>query len=150
MKFGFVVPWADAADIGELAAVAELHGWDALFVWEPVWGVDAWVALAVAACRTSRLRLGTMLTPLSRRKPWELAGQVATVDRLSHGRVILTVGLGAPDSGFANFGEETDRRVRAELLDEGLDIVKALWTAKPVQYDGRHYTLRPSDFPSIG
>ena len=53
MKFGFVVPWADAAEIGELAAVAELHGWDGLFVWEPVWGVDAWVALAVAACRTS-------------------------------------------------------------------------------------------------
>ena len=85
MKFGFVVPWADAAEIGELAAVAELHGWDGLFVWEPVWGVDAWVALAVAACRTKRIRLGTMLTPLPRRKPWELAGQVATVDRLSNG-----------------------------------------------------------------
>ena len=131
MKFGFVVPWADAAEIGELAAVAELHGWDGLFVWEPVWGVDAWVALAVAACRTKKLRLGTMLTPLPRRKPWELAGQVATVDRLSNGRVIVSVGLGAPDSGYEAFGEETDKVVRGELLDEGLDILRGLWAGQP-------------------
>ena len=55
MKFGFVVPWADAAEIGELAAVAELHNWDGLFVWEPVWGVDAcvmrWAAYASAGRR---------------------------------------------------------------------------------------------------
>jgi alkanesulfonate monooxygenase SsuD/methylene tetrahydromethanopterin reductase-like flavin-dependent oxidoreductase (luciferase family) len=150
MRFGFVVPWGDAADVGDLAAVAEASGWDGIFVWEGIYGVDAWVALAVAATRTSRIRLGTMLTPLSRRKPWELAGQVATVDRLSGGRVILTVGLGAIDSGFAEFGEETDRKVRAELLDEGLDVMRALWTGKPVTYEGRHYRLRPSEFPSIG
>jgi len=150
MRFGFVVPWGDAAEIGELAALAEAEGWDGLFVWESIYGVDAWVALAIAATRTTRIRLGTMLTPLSRRKPWELAGQVATVDRLSGGRVILTVGLGALDSGFAEFGEVTDRRVRAELLDEGLDIMKALWTGRPVEYEGRHHRLRPSEFPSIG
>ena len=149
VQFGFVVPWGDAADVGELAAVAEAHGWDGLFVWEGIYGVDAWVALAVAATCTTRLRLGTMLTPLSRRKPWELAGQVATVDRLSAGRVVLTVGLGALDSGFAEFGEETDRKVRAELMDEGLDIVTALWTGEPVTYEGRHFHLRPSDFPAI-
>jgi len=150
MKFGFVVPWADAAEIGELAAVAELHGWDALFVWEPVWGVDAWVALAVAACRTNRLRLGTMLTPLPRRKPWELAGQVATVDRLSNGRAIVSVGLGAPDSGYQAFGEETDKVVRGELLDEGLDIMRGLWAGQPFAHQGKHYTIKPSDFPAIG
>lgn len=150
MRFGFVVPWGDAAEVGELAAVAESRGWDGIFVWEGIYGVDAWIALAVAATRTTRIRLGTMLTPLSRRKPWELAGQVATVDRLSAGRVILTVGLGALDSGFAEFGEETDRRIRAELVDEGLAVMQALWTAQPVSYEGRHYTLRPSEFPSIG
>jgi len=150
MKFGFVVPWADAADVGELAAVAELHGWDGLFVWEPVWGVDAWVSLAVAACRTTTLRLGTMLTPLPRRKPWELAGQVATVDRLSNGRVIISVGLGAPDSGYEAFGEETDKVVRGELLDEGLDILRGLWAGQPFSHDGKHYTISPSDFPAIG
>lgn len=149
MRFGFVVPHADAADIAEMAVVAEAVGWDGLFVWEALYGVDAWVALGAAATRTSTLRLGTMLTPVSRRKPWELAGQVATVDRLSGGRVTLSVGLGALDSGFAEFGEVCDRRTRAELMDEGLQIMAALWTGQPVSHEGVHYTLKPSDFPTI-
>ncbi len=150
MQFGFVVPWGDAADVGELAALAEQAGWDGLFVWEPVWGVDAWVSLAVAAMRTSTIRLGTMLTPLPRRKPWELAGQVATVDRLSHGRVVLGVGLGAPSSGYECFGEVIDRRVRAELLDEGLTILDGLWHGQPFRFRGRHYEVEPTEFPTIG
>lgn len=150
MRFGFVVPWGDAADVGELAAAAERHGWDGLFVWESLWGVDAWVSLAVAACRTSTIRLGTMLTPLPRRKPWELAGQVATVDRLSGGRVILAVGLGAPETGYANFGEIVDRRIRAELLDEGLTVLRGLWRGQPFSHDGTHYRITPSEFPTIG
>jgi alkanesulfonate monooxygenase SsuD/methylene tetrahydromethanopterin reductase-like flavin-dependent oxidoreductase (luciferase family) len=149
MRFGFVVPFADAADVGNLAEAAERSGWDGLFVWEPIWGVDAWVALAVAAGRTSRIRLGTMLTPLPRRLPWELAGQVATVDRLSGGRVIVSVGLGAPSSGYESFGIDTDRRTRAERLDEGLDVLDALWRGQPVSYEGRHFHLSPSDFPTI-
>ena len=113
MRYGFVVPWGDAADIGDLAEAAEDAGWDGLFVCEPVWGVDAWISLGLAAVRTSKIRLGTMLTPPSRRRPWELASQVATVDRLSNGRVTLSVGLGAIDSGFESFGEECGRRERA-------------------------------------
>jgi len=150
MHFGFVVPWADAGEVGELAAAAEEAGWDGLFVWEPVWGVDAWIALAMAASCTSRIRLGTLLTPPSRRRPAELASQVATVDRLSGGRVILSVGLGAPESGFGAFGEETDRRVRAELMDECLDIVTGLWAGQPFAYTGRHYTITPTEFPTNG
>lgn len=150
MKFGFVVPFADAADVGRLAEAAERAGWDGLFVWEPVWGVDAWVSLAVAATRTERIRLGTLLTPLPRRQPWELASQVATVDRLSGGRVILSVGLGAPETGYASFGLETDRRTRAERLDEGLDVLEALWRGQPTSFEGRHFRLSPSKFPAIG
>ncbi len=150
MQFGFVVPWADAEDVGELAAAAEESGWDGLFVWEPVWGVDAWISLAFAAVRTSKIRLGTMLTAPSRRRPWELASQVATVDRASAGRVTLSVGLGAVDSGFEAFGEECDRRTRAKLVDECLDIVCGLWAGQPFSYDGEHYTVRPTEFPTIG
>ena len=150
MRYGFVVPWADADAIGDLAATAEASGWDGLFVWEPVWGVDAWISLAIAATRTTSIRLGTMLTPPSRRRPWELASQVATVDRLSEGRVTLSVGLGAIDSGFAAFGEETDRRTRAELLDECLDIVTGLWAGQPFTYEGTHYHVQPTEFPTIG
>lgn len=150
MRYGFVVPWADADEVADLAATAEEAGWDGLFVWEPVWGVDAWIALGLAAVRTSRIRLGTLLTPPSRRRPWELASQVATVDRLSAGRVTLSVGLGAVDSGFDTFGEECDRRVRAELMDECLDIVTGLWAGQPFSYEGRHYTVHPTEFPTIG
>ena len=150
MKYGFVIPWADAREVGELAAVAEEYGWDGVFVWEPVWGVDAWISLALAAVRTGRVRLGTMLTPPSRRKPWELASQTATVDRLSGGRLTLSVGLGAPDSGFDAFGEECDRATRAELMDECLDIVTGLWSGQPFEYDGKHYAVAPTEFPTIG
>ena len=150
MQFGFVVPWADAADVGDLAEAAEASGWDGLFVWEPVWGVDAWISLGLAAVRTSRIRLGTMLTPPSRRRPWELASQVATVDRLSDGRVTLSVGLGALDSGFEAFGEECDRRIRAELMDECLAIACGLWAGQPFAHDGEHYQVSPTEFPTIG
>ncbi len=150
MQFGFVVPWGDATDIAALAVAAEANGWDGIFTWEPVWGVDAWISLALAADRTTTIRLGTMLTPLPRRKPWELAGQVATVDRVSNGRAILSVGLGAPDTGYHSFGEVTDRRTRAELLDEGLNVVRGLWRGQPFEHVGKHYTITPTDFPTIG
>ncbi len=149
MQFGFVIPWADAGEIGELAAVAEENGWDGIFVWEPVWGVDAWISLGLAAVRTTRIRLGTMLTPPSRRRPWELASQVATVDRLSDGRVTLAVGLGAVDSGFASFGEVCDRRLRAELMDECLEVACGLWHGQPYSFSGKHYSVEPTDFPTI-
>lgn len=130
----------------ELAALAEESGWDGFFVWEPVWGHDAWVLLTAAAMRTDRIRLGTMLTPLSRMRPWKLASETATLDNFSGGRVTLSVGLGAVDTGFTEFGEVTDRRTRAELLDEGLEILTGLWRGQPFSFDGKHYHVRPSDF----
>lgn len=146
MRYGFVLPLPDARATVEQAVLAEEAGWDGIFVWEPVWGVEAWVTLGAAAVRTQRIRLGTMISPLSRMRPWKLAGETATVDQLSNGRVILSVGLGAPETGFAAFGEVTDRKTRAELLDEGLDIVTGLWQGQPFRYDGKHYTIRPTDF----
>lgn len=146
MRYGFVLPFGDARVAAECAELAEQAGWDGFFVWEAAWGVDAWVALTAAAMRTERIRLGTMLTPLSRMRPWKLASETATLDNLSGGRVILAVGLGAPESGWAEFGEVTDRRTRAELLDEGLDIVTGLWRGQPFNYDGKHYTVRETTF----
>ncbi len=145
MKFGFVLPYGDARVAAECAEAAERSGWDGFFVWEPVWGVDAWVALTAAAMRTRRIRLGTMISPLSRMRPWKLASEAATLDNLSGGRVILSVGLGYLPTGFAEFGEESERRTRAELLDEALDIVTGLWRGQPFAYEGRHYTIEPLD-----
>jgi alkanesulfonate monooxygenase SsuD/methylene tetrahydromethanopterin reductase-like flavin-dependent oxidoreductase (luciferase family) len=146
MRFGFVLPSGDARDAAELAEIAEAAGWDGFFVWEPVWGIDAWVSLTAAAMRTTRIRLGTLLTPLPRRRPWDLAGQVATLDNLSRGRVILSVGLGAVHDGWLAFEPDPGRRVRAELMDEGLAVLTGLWGGQPFSYEGRHYTVRPTDF----
>ena len=146
MKYGFVLPCGDARTAADFAYDAEQAGWDGFFVWEPVWGIDAWVALTAAAMRTERIRLGTDLTPLSRMRPWKLASETATLDNLSNGRVILAVGLGAVDTGFAEFGEVIDRKTRAELLDEGLDILNGLWRGQPFSYEGKHYQIKPTEF----
>jgi alkanesulfonate monooxygenase SsuD/methylene tetrahydromethanopterin reductase-like flavin-dependent oxidoreductase (luciferase family) len=146
MKCGFVLPKGDARTAAEFAREAEVAGWDGFFVWEPVWGIDAWVCLTAAAMRTERIRLGTMLSPLSRMRPWKLASETATLDNLSNGRVILSVGLGAIDTGFEAFGEVTDRKTRAELLDEGLDILTGLWRGQPFNYQGKHYKIQETSF----
>lgn len=146
MKYGFVLPYGDARTAADFAFEAEQAGWDGFFVWEPVWGWDAWMMLTAAAMRTERIKLGTMITPVSRMRPWELASKTVTLDHLSNGRVILAVGLGAIDTGFAAFGEETDRKTRAELLDEGLDIITGLWRGQPFNYDGQHYHIKETSF----
>jgi alkanesulfonate monooxygenase SsuD/methylene tetrahydromethanopterin reductase-like flavin-dependent oxidoreductase (luciferase family) len=146
VKFGFVLPYGDARTAADFAFEAEQAGWDGFFVWEPVWGWEAWMMLTAAAMRTQRIKLGTMITPLSRMRPWELASKTVTLDHLSNGRVILSVGLGAVDTGFAEFGEVTDRNTRAELLDEGLDILTGLWRGQPFNYDGKHYHIKETKF----
>jgi hypothetical protein len=97
---------------------------------------------------TERIQLGTMLTPPSRMRPWKLASEAATLDNLSGGRVILSVGLGAPEVGFADFGEAVDRKQRAELLDESLAIIEGLWRGElPFSHHGKHYNIDvPADF----
>jgi alkanesulfonate monooxygenase SsuD/methylene tetrahydromethanopterin reductase-like flavin-dependent oxidoreductase (luciferase family) len=142
MKYGFILPFGDARVAADLARDAERAGWDGFFMWEPICGVDAWIGLTAAAMQTAHIRLGTMLSPISRMRPWELASKAATLDRLSGGRVIVSVGLGALGTGFAQFGEVTDRKLRAERVDEGLDIITGLWRGQPFSYSGKHYQLQ--------
>jgi len=148
MKHGFIFPGNDPQLAVGLAPLAEASGWDAFFVWEGIWATDAWATLAAAAMVTERIRLGTMLTPVPRRRPWELAGQTMTVDRLSNGRVILSAGLGVAaefDQRFWIFEDDPGRKVRAELLDEGLDMLQHLWRAEPFEYEGTHYRAKRAE-----
>jgi alkanesulfonate monooxygenase SsuD/methylene tetrahydromethanopterin reductase-like flavin-dependent oxidoreductase (luciferase family) len=141
--------FADASLIGDLAARTEAAGWDGWFLWdhvvhlagnEPV--VDPWMALAVAARDTSRIRLGTLVTPVPRRRPWNLARQAATLDQLSRGRAVLGVGAGTERTAeFSGFGEETGLAERAAMLDEGLELISAAWSGAPVQHAGKHYLV---------
>ncbi len=141
MNFGFVIPGGDAPEVVELGLLAEASGWDGVFGWETVYGLDPWVMLGAIAAQTTHVRLGTLLTPPSRRRPWKLAAEVATLDRLSHGRAVLAVGLGALDTGFADVGEVTDRRTRAELLDESLLLLRLFWENRPFTFTGKHYQI---------
>jgi hypothetical protein len=146
MRFGVVVPFSDARLFTELSMVAEQHGWDGVFTWEALWGTDAWVSLGAAAMVTSRIRLGTLLTPAARHRPWDLASKVGTVDRLSGGRAVMSVGLGALHDGWLAFEADEGRAMRAERLDECLAIYAGLMHGQPFTFQGRHYSARPTDF----
>jgi alkanesulfonate monooxygenase SsuD/methylene tetrahydromethanopterin reductase-like flavin-dependent oxidoreductase (luciferase family) len=109
--------------------------------------VDPWVALAAVAMATERIRIGTLITPLARRRPWKVARETVSLDHLSGGRLTLGVGLGFPaDAEFETFGEETDDRVRAEKLDEGLEILTGLWSGQPFSYAGNQFRLQEDTF----
>lgn len=152
MKSGLVVAVGDPREAAELAAEAETAGWDGVFTWDGVAvgagdTYDPWVVMAAMAMRTERVTLGAIVTPPSRRRPWKLAREAMSVDRLSGGRLVLPVGLGAlDDAAFGNVGEPTDARTRAELLDETLAILAGLWSGEPFSCEGVHYRFGPMTF----
>ena len=153
MQYGFVIDGGDVRTIAELAQEAEAAGWDGVFIadgiavqWpggKPFDWFDPWITLSVMAMRTERIRIGTLITPVSRRRPWKLARETVTLDHLSNGRLTLGVGLGAAadDGGFYKVGEAMDLKERAQLLDEGLEILAGLWSGNPVSFAGEHYKV---------
>jgi alkanesulfonate monooxygenase SsuD/methylene tetrahydromethanopterin reductase-like flavin-dependent oxidoreductase (luciferase family) len=151
MRFGLCVAsigtYADPRNVIELAEDAEGAGWEALLYWDHlafVWGppsADPWVTLAGVAARTERLRVGTNVTPVPRRRIHVLAHQVATLDVLSGGRAVFGAAIGGIPEEFTAFGETGDARERAEMLEEGLDLLRALWAGERVIHHGRHYTV---------
>ncbi|MEE6295083.1 LLM class flavin-dependent oxidoreductase [Georgenia wangjunii] len=146
MKFGFVASCGGTDDILEMAVEAERCGWDGFFTWDGITigaheTFDPWAVLGAVAVRTRTIRIGAMVFSLPRRKPWEVARQALTVDHLSGGRLVLPVGLGAVDDGGYSrvSGEVTDRRARAERLDETLAFLAQAWTGETFSHGGAHY-----------
>lgn len=162
LKHGLVLPaWEAGSDVSvlvEAAVVAEKSGWDGVFMADhlifpppreigapstteshlPV--ADPWVTLAGIATQTSRIRLGTWITPVARRQPWQMARDLATLDRMSNGRVILGVGLGRrPD--YEQFGLPWDFKTLASKTDEALALIERLWTGERITHSGHHYQL---------
>ncbi|MCZ7544028.1 MAG: LLM class flavin-dependent oxidoreductase [Anaerolineae bacterium] len=158
MQYGVYVPpfgaYAEPGTLVSLARDAEAAGWDGFFIWDHIamWFsktppvLDAWVTLAAIAVVTGRIRIGPLVTPLARRRPWKLARECVTLDHLSGGRLTLGVGLGEGPNEFDDLGEEADPKVRAAMLDEGLSVLTGLWTGAPFSYAGVHYRVEGAHF----
>jgi alkanesulfonate monooxygenase SsuD/methylene tetrahydromethanopterin reductase-like flavin-dependent oxidoreductase (luciferase family) len=151
-------PFSNPSLVAELAHEAEDAGWDGFFLWdhinfklagsaEPLAIADPWVLLTAMALRTRYIKLGPMVTPLPRRRPWKLARETVTLDHLSGGRLIFGIGLGSDFYGeYRDFGENAEARVHGEMLDEGLAILLRLWSGEEFSYEGQHYHLSQVQF----
>ncbi len=146
MRYGFVLPGGTARQSIDRAVAAEEAGWEAVFLAEGPFIEDPWVVLGAVAERTSTIRLGSMLTPLPWRRPWKLAGQAATLDHISGGRAVLAVGTGATEVGLIGPPDAASVKERAELLDEGIDIITGLWSGERA-FHGSHYDFDLTDNP---
>jgi len=152
MKFGVYVPNIDEygypSQLLSLAVLAEVSGWDGFFIWDDIGGnipipvCDPWTMLGAIASQTSRLVIGPLVVPLSRRRPWKVAREAVTLDHLCGVRVVLGIGLGGSiNMDFAPFGEITNDRERAQRLDEGAAIIDLLWGELPVSFSGKHFSV---------
>ena len=159
MRYGLSIPnFAAPGQLLDIAHAADANGWDGFFLWDhilvdrerPVPVSEPWTVLAAAATSTTNVLLGTLVTPVARRRPWVLARQVTTVDHLSGGRAVLGVGLGVPpEVEYASFGESDDPRRHAALLDEGLAVIDALWRGATVTHDGPTHHLDAVQFAPV-
>jgi len=160
MRFAVNVPnfgpvFGDPRAIAALAREAEAAGWDGFFIWDHVLWLhpenqpvaEPWVALAAIAAATERIRLGPLVTPLPRRRPWQVARQAVSLDQLSGGRLTLGVGIGGDWFGdYSRFGEPADDKTHGEQLDEALAILTGLWSGEPFSHAGGHYTVSEAQF----
>jgi alkanesulfonate monooxygenase SsuD/methylene tetrahydromethanopterin reductase-like flavin-dependent oxidoreductase (luciferase family) len=159
MKFGIYLPnfgsFGNAKLLAEIAKEAEQANWDGFFIWDhlarsivaPV--VDPWIALSAIAVKTDRIKIGALVTPLARRRPWKLARETVSLDHLSSGRLIFGIGLGGSSGQsveWENFGEVVDLLNRAAKMEESLDILLGLWSGKPFSYKGKFFDVKESIF----
>jgi alkanesulfonate monooxygenase SsuD/methylene tetrahydromethanopterin reductase-like flavin-dependent oxidoreductase (luciferase family) len=158
VRYGLSLPNVGSpTELVRMARTAEATGWDGVFLWDHLHlsrglhldVVDPWVMLGAFAQVTTTVRLGAMVTPLARRRPWKVAKEVVTLDHLSGGRAIVGVGLGEPpDDDFAAFGDPADPRERAALLDDGLAVLAGLLTGEPFTHDGPRYRVDAEFLPA--
>ena len=149
MQFGISMPnhddYGDIMRIVEFATLAESAEWDGFFLWDHISRgiadqIDPWITMGAIAAQTERIRLGLMVTPLSRRRPLKVAREIVTLDQLSNGRMVLGVGLGDfKGKEFESFGEVSDPLTRGDMLDESLEIINGLQSGETYRFNGKHY-----------
>lgn len=157
-NYGLYVPnfgrAAHPSVLAKLAVEAEKSGWDGFFLWDhlvewnkPIPVYETFTSLSAIAVGTSRIRIGTTISPLPKYKPWIIARKTVALDHLSNGRLTLGVGLGAIEStDYGRFGEAPENHVLAEKLDESLKIITGLWTGKRFKHRGKHFSIKETIF----
>ena len=153
LHFGVTLPqikrtWSDARD----AAIRfEELGFDSLWVCDHLYGVpfpnlpifEAWTELAAIAAITSKVELGTLVTPPFFRNAAVLAKQIATIDHISNGRTICGLGAGWMSNEFESYGLPfPDVRERLRALEETIQVLRLLWTEETCTFEGRHVSVR--------
>ena len=103
------------------------------------------MTLGAVAARTSRIVLGPMVTSLGRRRPWKVAAEASTLQRLSGGRLVLGVGAGVPDD-YVPFGERVSR---AKALSEGVELLRALLSGETVDHRGEVFRAEGVRFAPV-
>ena len=144
--------WARLLSIAE---ISEQLGFESLFLSDHLTSVKGhqkldsialWPALTAVAMRTNRIRLGPLVCSMTFRHPAQLAKMSSAVDTLSAGRLDLGVGAGWYENEHVMFGVDfPSPRQRLELLEEGIELIKVLWSGEPSDFNGRHYNLRDAE-----
>ena len=177
MKYGVYVPnlwhYGSVGAITDLALAAEESGWESFFIWDhllvggdiPV--VDSQIALAAVAAATSpRLRrIGSLITPLARRRPWKVAREIVALQELSHGRLVTGFGLGQPPEYEFTSMELDSPSKRGAALDDALELLglflsgeafswqrpqsRAERIGNPARVDASAFLPRPDPMPPI-
>lgn len=159
MRFGLVYdfrnpaawrkPWPEVyAELLDQIVFAESLGFDSIWLTEHHFVEDGYTPspvplMAAIAARTSRVNISTDILILPLYHPVKLAEDIATIDLLSNGRIMLGVGAGYRDEEFAAFG--TSRRERPSRMEEGVAVLRGCWSDGPFSFRGRHYQFEGID-----
>ena len=140
----------DFAALSERAQVCEQAGYHSLWLADHMWArgmpdvdyLESWTALTALAMRTTHLRLGTLVLCNSYRNPALVAKMAATFDRISGGRLELGIGAGWMDEEYRGYGYHfPTARVRIEQLEEGLEVMRRLFSDARSTFQGKYYAL---------
>ncbi|NED97439.1 LLM class flavin-dependent oxidoreductase [Phytoactinopolyspora alkaliphila] len=147
MKYGIYVPncwsYGTVGGLTRLALEAEEAGWDGFFIWdhlliaEDIPLVDSQVAMASIAAATSAEGLksiGSLVTPLARRRPWKVARETAALQELAEGRLVVGIGLGQPPEYVFSNQELPTPPERGVALDDAVELLVGFWSGQPVTW----------------
>lgn len=157
IRYGLYIPnygpLAEPSTLVKLAKLAEEKGWEGIFLWDHIPvdsqmnAYDPWLLLSLVAVNTEKMRIGTTVTPLARRRPQKIAKEVVTLDHISNGRFTLGIGLGGKKE-FKGYGESFRPRETAEKLDESVEVLRLLWSGEQVDYQGKHIQIKAQHLPT--